>query len=327
MEVKGITFKSVYHMTYLKKLSAATLIALMMGGAGCSLKGIASKPAGLSSFFGKKMVLTTFNDKSVPSGEYIVFNEDGSYNARFCNGMGGSYSVKDEVFQSVNTISTLMACADERMSIEQAFLKNLTSGLAFSTTGSNTLSLEGTDGSEFDFIESGESATSSEKMQAYVKDGDFEITYPSFMTIEEGVDFVSNLPGSSVVKFAIPQTYFNPTDTNNFREAFMVISETSTKKIDKARFMAYSDLSGGKLPSVLKKFANLDFSFVTTDDAAAGNYFKTENYRTVYKDRFYEIAITVHTTNAQLYTPAREEFTGDAFEPFRQLLPSFKVLE
>lgn len=104
----------------------------------------------LTKLSGVEWRLVTFNETPAVSGQYLVFDTDGKYHAKFCNGLGGSYTLVNHTFVSTNTISTLMACTDSRMSVEQTFARALSHGLSVTVAGTE-LTLATDDGSLFIF--------------------------------------------------------------------------------------------------------------------------------------------------------------------------------
>jgi heat shock protein HslJ len=65
--------------------------------------------------------LESFNTNAV-SGSYILtFDTGDSLSTRFCNQMGGKYTLRNMVFQDVHLFSTLMYCDGEGNPLESAF--------------------------------------------------------------------------------------------------------------------------------------------------------------------------------------------------------------
>ncbi len=322
-------------MKYFKTLSLAAAV-LIACGASCTAPD--SAPSGSMPLAGR-WTLVSFNGSSVPSGQSIAFETDNRYTAKFCNSMGGSYMFANNVFVSTSTMSTLMACTDQRMTIEEAFSKNLANGLTLTMT-SSALQLRGNDGSLFDFTRdqttgttqntnTGTSSAATSTLSMYKtisRPDDFSLQYPTFMEAELGKELSATLPNSSVAKIYLPKSYFNPNDINNFQEAFLVFSATTSNKVDKDDFMAFTDIPSVKPSAAAVQFNGYNFSFTTTSDAGAGNFYRTELYRTVQNGNYYQAEITVHTTNAANYTPARQEFTGDAYAPLRDVLRTINFL-
>ncbi|MES2622995.1 MAG: META domain-containing protein [Patescibacteria group bacterium] len=91
---------------------------------------------------GSTFRLTTFNNTVIgPDQKYTLGFEGSKLNAKFCNNMGGEYTLQNGILRS-NMISTMMACAEPAnlMLIESTFGSMVSSGAKFSLQG-HTLTL------------------------------------------------------------------------------------------------------------------------------------------------------------------------------------------
>ncbi len=128
------------------------------GGAGASTTPPAAGVAtGLSaSLDGKTFRLTSFNGAAVPAGAAtdskpsVAFNGN-QINAKFCNGMGGTYALTNNVMKA-SMIGTMMYCTTPvgLMDYEQQFGSMLNTGATVSLSG-NTLTFAGTDSKKMVF--------------------------------------------------------------------------------------------------------------------------------------------------------------------------------
>ncbi len=82
--------------------------------------------------------VVALNGKLAPGiGDYTVSFTNGKVEAKFCNGVGGDYSIKDYVITAPTLMSTLMFCEkpDGLMNIEQTFAKMMAQGAQATVTG------------------------------------------------------------------------------------------------------------------------------------------------------------------------------------------------
>ncbi len=100
---------------------------------------------------GSTFRLVSYNGKTIPSTEkYLITFEDSRINAKFCNSMGGEYTLKDGAIKSV-MIGTQMYCGSpaDVMVYESAFGSIMADGKLVQS-GSD-LTLTGADGKEMVF--------------------------------------------------------------------------------------------------------------------------------------------------------------------------------
>ncbi|MCC6643620.1 META domain-containing protein [Candidatus Peregrinibacteria bacterium] len=109
---------------------------------------------------GKSFVLSKFDGKAVEDTYTLSFAENNTFSVKFCNGIGGTYSVDDNTIKG-NGVSTLMYCMkpDGVMVIEDAFNKAISAGATFSLI-EGTLTLKGSEGAEFVFASSADGKVS-----------------------------------------------------------------------------------------------------------------------------------------------------------------------
>ncbi|HEY0907812.1 MAG TPA: META domain-containing protein [Candidatus Paceibacterota bacterium] len=100
---------------------------------------------------GSTFRLASYNGTAIPTSEkYTVTFESGKVSAKFCNGMGGEYTLKNGNIKA-NLIGTLMYCAEPAnvMAYESAFGSIMANG-TLAQSGS-TLTLTGADGKQMVF--------------------------------------------------------------------------------------------------------------------------------------------------------------------------------
>lgn len=94
---------------------------------------------------GKKFQLVKFNGLDIPvQQKYTLAFADGALSARFCNGLGGSYELKNSTIVATQLMGTLMYCEQPTniMELEQAFGTTLSVGAKVTLQG-DTLTLTG----------------------------------------------------------------------------------------------------------------------------------------------------------------------------------------
>lgn len=92
-----------------------------------------------ASLNGTTFRLVSFNGTTVPQGtDYILNFENGRVGAKFCNSMGGEYTLSNGFIKVPQMVSTLMFCSAPRdlMDIENLFSHLMSKGAAFSFVGS-----------------------------------------------------------------------------------------------------------------------------------------------------------------------------------------------
>lgn len=94
---------------------------------------------------GKTFNLISVNGKTIPNpnGTYKVTFEADRISAKFCNGVGGEYTLRDNILSSPNMVSTEMYCTspDGLMDAENIFGKLVFDGAKISLSG-KTLTIE-----------------------------------------------------------------------------------------------------------------------------------------------------------------------------------------
>lgn len=102
---------------------------------------------------GNTYKLTSFNGTMIAVDQnYTTTFKDGKLNAKFCNSMGGDYSLKDGVIKA-NLVSTMMYCGtpSNLMTIESTFGKVTSEGGIITVDNTNTITLKGKSGEVFVF--------------------------------------------------------------------------------------------------------------------------------------------------------------------------------
>jgi len=114
-------------------------------------KETSTKPAETLVLDGKKFVLSTFNGIEIPSQQkYPLSFENDSLSAKFCNGLGGRYTLEDGVIESRQMVGTLMFCEQPSniMELEQAFGTIMSEGGQVELVG-KTFTITGKNGNVF----------------------------------------------------------------------------------------------------------------------------------------------------------------------------------
>ncbi|MDB4984213.1 MAG: hypothetical protein JWM20_392 [Patescibacteria group bacterium] len=102
---------------------------------------------------GTSYQLASIDGHSVsPGASYVVGFKDGRINAKFCNSMGGAFTLANGVIKA-NLVSTMMACQSpaDSMQSESSFGKLLGNGAKLTMEG-NSLVLAGNDGTVMSFV-------------------------------------------------------------------------------------------------------------------------------------------------------------------------------
>lgn len=89
---------------------------------------------------GKSFRLTSFNGVIVSEdANYTLSFEDGRIGAKFCNSMGGEYTLSNGFIRASEMVSTLMYCSspENLMGLETFFNSLLNRGAAYSFVGPN----------------------------------------------------------------------------------------------------------------------------------------------------------------------------------------------
>lgn len=97
---------------------------------------------------GTQYRLASFNETSVPDTDHYILSFDGErLSAKFCNGLGGTYTIKGNTIQAREMVGTMMYCEEPSflMGAEQSFGKLMEAGATYAFT-SNTLTLAGAAG-------------------------------------------------------------------------------------------------------------------------------------------------------------------------------------
>lgn len=129
-----------------------SLLALSLLGAGCGSTG--ATPRTTDDLSGTQWSLARFNGTSTTQGEYIAFDTSDKFRGKFCNNLNGSYMIANDRLTSTNTIMTMMACMDNRMTEESSFSKGLLEGFKLEFDDQDRLVLTASDGSVFTFVPS-----------------------------------------------------------------------------------------------------------------------------------------------------------------------------
>lgn len=96
---------------------------------------------------GTQFKLVAVNNKLAPAGDYTISFTDTNLSAKFCNGVGGAYTMKDYVISAPALMGTLMFCEQPAglMAIEQLFSKMMVTGVNTTITGDVLEFKSGTD--------------------------------------------------------------------------------------------------------------------------------------------------------------------------------------
>ena len=167
--------------------------------------------------------------------------------------------------------------------------------------------------------------TNNERLATtYQQPKQFEITYPTAFIID-GTPTNGLLFDSGLRTFSVNGLFADA--KNNFNGAWITVSATTSLK-KPGSCTSFSDLTYIK-PDMIRqqKINGITFSTVTTSDAGMSQYYDTQAYRAVHNNTCYEIALVVHTTNAEVYSPPRQKFdTRKAFTYLEKILATFRFL-
>lgn len=92
---------------------------------------------------GRIFKLASFNDQRV-NEEYVLEFTKGRISTKFCNGMGGEYTIKNNTIEAT-LVSTMMYCNEPAnvMDMESAFSSALYEGATFTVTKNNLTLTDG----------------------------------------------------------------------------------------------------------------------------------------------------------------------------------------
>jgi len=163
---KRMCIAATQESEYTQQLGRATSFSIvgneltinLMKGSGTMVftkhtKETSTKPIETLVLDGKKFVLSAFNGIEIPSQQkYSLSFENGSLSARFCNGLGGAYTVIDGIIESKQMVGTLMYCEQPSniMELEQTFGTVMSGGAQVQLVG-NTLTITGIQGKIFSY--------------------------------------------------------------------------------------------------------------------------------------------------------------------------------
>lgn len=125
-------------------------------------------------------------------------------------------------------------------------------------------------------------------------------SYPRDFELREGDAVAGGFWGSPVAQVRFPQdAYQNP--KTNFGEAYMTVSSGADQKTLNGCF-SFSTLENPGA-AYQRTVNNVVYQVATSTGVGAGNIYESVVYRTKFKQRCYEFALTVHTGNIQNYEP------------------------
>ena len=155
----------------------------------------------------------------------------------------------------------------------------------------------------------------------------YELKYPRDFDIFRGEQAIGGTlgPTRSRVQIAFPADALEAPRTN-FSEAYLTVSIL----YDATEETCFADLAGGRENSALsgrKTINGQEFRMGETMGAAAGNFYESKVYRTLYRGRCYEIEETLHTTNIGVYEPGtvREFDAEKAWTILHDIRDTFRV--
>jgi hypothetical protein len=148
----------------------------------------------------------------------------------------------------------------------------------------------------------------------------YAFSYPRDFDVRTGDQAVGGTIGETKVQVLFPEDAFQ-TPQSNYAEGFFTVSEAATRAAT-----CYVSPFGTALTD-METINGLTYKTGTTTDAGAGNLYTSRLYRTMFDNRCFEAALTVHTTNIGNYDPGTVvEFDKErAFTVLDKILRSFKL--
>ncbi|MDB5255280.1 MAG: hypothetical protein JWL92_656 [Candidatus Nomurabacteria bacterium] len=109
-------------------------------------------PAPVVQLNGSTFRLISYNGAATAAdSKYTLAFNNGNLSAKFCNGLGGSYTLSNGTIKASQMIGTLMYCSDSNlMNMESTFSSVLSAGAKLEQQGS-TLTLTGSKGEKFTY--------------------------------------------------------------------------------------------------------------------------------------------------------------------------------
>lgn len=124
-------------------------------------------------------------------------------------------------------------------------------------------------------------------------------SYPRDFDVREGENASGGFAGTPIVQVRFPEDAYQ-VPKSNFGEAYMTVSSGNDQKTVSSCF-DFSSVQRATASVESRTVNGTLFKFATTTDVGAGNIYDSWVYRTEYKQRCYEFALTVHTGNIHNY--------------------------
>lgn len=158
--------------------------------------------------------------------------------------------------------------------------------------------------------------------KTFVRAGEFSLRYPAEFGFATGTGGGANLD-EPLARIDLPNGLFNHAGTN-YVEAYAVVSRSTKPEIVHA-CLSFGDTRVAQSLITSMRSNGIEFKMTSTTEAAAGNIYDSELYRTTHESRCYELALVVHTGNAANYDPPVGEFDRNiALDPLRDIFKTFE---
>jgi hypothetical protein len=157
--------------------------------------------------------------------------------------------------------------------------------------------------------------------EKYTQINAFTLYHPADFAIQTGDTAGGGYLRLPLVKMSFPAGAFKDEAKTNLSEVFLVISQDNSSNSGSIceTFSDFPNISGSIIQT--QTINGTVFKEMSVIDAAAGNFYDSRIYRTVYDGICYEAALVVHTGNIDNYPPGTvQEFDKEpAFAGLKQV--------
>lgn len=172
--------------------------------------------------------------------------------------------------------------------------------------------------------------TSTAAWKTYRHAKEYTVKYPGTFLLQEGGDLGGGYLGVGTMhaKISFPAGSFAK-DKSNFITAHFAVSRRAlqTQIVPLSNCTDFTDLDLNEDDKPVRRLINgINWYMLHRDEAAAGNRFATDIYRTIHKNQCYEVALTVQTGVKENYDPPVYEFkTSKALDILETMLETFDL--
>ena len=158
----------------------------------------------------------------------------------------------------------------------------------------------------------------------------FEIKYPKDAVA--GVDLAPGAVEGAVVSFRLANDKHH--SSTNLREASVIVGVRQDEealsrclKLEPGSSYKYPKYQRHSLPK--HEISTITFYQDFVEEGAAGHQYQRTSYRTIHKDRCFEIAWLIHSINMGVFDPGTvsEFYEGAVTEKLNQVVSTFRFLE